>query len=110
MLVLASSFTVYGFVRHLVLECAERCDLKLDPRPILLHEASEGLWQEAFITSSSRLIYPIARVLMFDDDQKDFVEYWRDTALTECTCPVIKPKWRQLLDDILERGGYPLEY
>jgi hypothetical protein len=98
-----------GYVRHLVLECVETCGLKLDPRPILLHEATEGLWQEAFITSSTRLIFPIARILMHGADQKEFHEFWRDPALTECNyCSVTKPKWRQLLDEILHRGGYPL--
>lgn len=98
-----------GYVRHLVLECVETCGLKLDPRPILLHEATEGLWQGAFITSSTRLIFPIARILMHGADQKEFHEFWRDPGLTECNyCSVTKPKWRQLLDEILRRGGYPL--
>jgi branched-subunit amino acid aminotransferase/4-amino-4-deoxychorismate lyase len=91
----------------LVLECAETCGLQLDPRPIVLHDATEGLWQEVFITSSSRLIYPISKILMHGENQKDFVEFWHDPALTGCTCPATKPKWRQLLDEILRRGGYP---
>jgi hypothetical protein len=105
----AQGGVLYGYVRHLVLECAETCGLQLDPRPIMLHDATAGLWQEAFITSSSRLIYPISKILMHADNQKDFDEFWHDPALMPgCPCPVTKPKWRALLDEILRRGGYPL--
>jgi hypothetical protein len=102
----AQDSVLYGYVRHLVLECAETCGLQLEPRPIMLHDATAGLWQEAFITSSSRLIYPISKILMHGDNQKDFNEVWHDPALTGKTCPATKPKWQQLLDEILRRGGY----
>jgi len=45
---------------------------------------------------------------VFDEDQKDFTEFWHDAALAESACPAERPKWRQLLDDILNHGGYPL--
>jgi hypothetical protein len=104
----AQDGVLYGYVRHLVLDCAESCGLLLDPRPIVLHDATAGLWQEAFITSSSRLIYPISKILMHGDNQKYFNEFWHDPALTRHTCPATKPKWQQLLDEILRRGKYPL--
>jgi len=101
---------LFGYVRHLVLESLHACGLKLDPKPILLREAKEGLWKEAFITSSSRLIFPISRILVHtDDDGNDFEEYWSDPVLTE-DMQTIKPKWRELLDEIIRKGGYePLE-
>jgi hypothetical protein len=103
----AQDGVLYGYVRHLVLECAEKCGLQLDPRPIMLHDATAGLWQEAFITSSSRLIFPISKILMHGDNQKYFNEFWHDPALTGYSCPATKPKWQQLLDEILRRGEYP---
>jgi hypothetical protein len=103
----AQDGVLYGYVRHLVLECAKTCGLQIDPRPIVLHDATAGLWQEAFITSSSRLIYPISKILMHGDNQKDFNEFWHDPAFTRRTCPATKPKWQQLLDEILRRGEYP---
>jgi hypothetical protein len=104
----AQDGVLHGYVRHLVLECAETCGLKLDPRPIVLHDATLGLWQEVFITSSSRLIYPISKILMHGDNQKEFNEFWHDPALTRHACSATKPKWQQLLDEILRRGEYPL--
>ena len=106
----AKEGVLYGYARHLVLECAESCGLQVDFRPILLQDAEKGLWEEAFITSSSRLIYPISKVLMHTDHENEFVEYWRDPALVreeeDGVAPFPKPKWRQMLDKILEKP-YP---
>jgi hypothetical protein len=71
----AQDGVLYGYVRHLVLECAETCCLRLDPQPIVLHDATAGLWQEAFITSSSRLIYPISKILIHSDNKKISVSF-----------------------------------
>lgn len=96
-----------GYVRHLVLGCAKNVGLKFDPRPIFLHDADR--WKEAFITSSSRLIYPISKVLLPEDDHNDlkesptegsFCEYWNHVP-DENT-----PKWQELLQEILKAGGY----
>ena len=54
------------YVRHLILECASECGLTVDDSPIRLEDGREGLWEEAFITSSSRLIYPIEKILIPD--------------------------------------------
>jgi hypothetical protein len=44
---------------------------------------------------------------MHGDNQKDFNEFWHDPALTRDSCNATKPKWQQLLDEILRRGKYP---
>lgn len=107
----ATEGVLNGYVRHLVLESAKKCGLKIDPRPIFLHEASE--WEEAFITSSSRLIYPISKILLPEDrssvshEGSSFVEHWQDVFLNgDASAKKGKPKWQQLLDNILETGGY----
>jgi hypothetical protein len=116
---------LHGYVRHLVLECAEVCGLTIDHSPILLQDSHH--WKEAFITSSSRLIFPISKILMhdFDDEEHNnnrnstcpiaptFRVIWTDPILSD-TQPItssrshpIKPKWQELLNEILTRGGYP---
>jgi len=110
---------LHGYVRHLVLECAASCGngLLVDTsRPILLQDVNE--WKEAFITSSSRLIFPIAKMLLHDGEDEDgapvFREFWQDPKLLSSSSDADvgdgdedKPKWQQLLDEILRRGGYP---
>jgi hypothetical protein len=58
---------LHGYVRQLVLDCAvgcgSSCGLILDVnQPIRLQEVHE--WKEAFITSSSRLLYPISKIMI----------------------------------------------
>ena len=115
----AKDGVLHGYVRELVLDAAPSCGLKLDlTNPILLKDAREGMWREAFITSSSRLIFPISRVLVHTDDGAEFEEYWRDSVLTADDCDTScsgrdrsltaeKPKWQVLLDEIMKKGGYP---
>jgi len=117
---------LYGYARHLVLQCASSCGLRYDPTlPIVLQDARRGLWKEAFITSSSRLVYPISKVLVHTDQDMKFEEYWRDPVLCRSSdgddnhhhpngrsqdhgaADAEKPKWQQLLDKILHMGGYP---
>lgn len=94
----ASDGVLLGYARHLVLECAERCGLRIDLlKPILLQDAKKGLWQEAFITSSSRLVYPISKVLIHTDNEYEFVEYWTYESTGE------KAKWQQLLDEMIKK-------
>jgi hypothetical protein len=108
----ATEGVLNGYVRHLVFECASKCGLKFDPRPIFLHQTSE--WKEAFITSSSRLIYPISKILLPEDEQEStshersgLVECWRDQALAGDHLESSKtPKWQELLNEILKTGGY----
>jgi hypothetical protein len=99
---------LHGYVRQLVLEFAPKCGILVDPRPICLHQAPSG-WKEVFITSSSRLIIPVSKILMPTMEKKNknsdriqheavlgnetavgqfeqsslsgFVEFWRDPVL-----------------------------
>jgi len=111
---------LHGYVRHLVLECAPAIGLTVhDSKPILLHDVHE--WREAFITSSSRLIFPISKMLLHhgQDEQGTavFRDFWQDSELVMNTDTdeenaterdTEKPaKWQELLDEILRRGGYP---
>ena len=120
---------LHGYVRHLVLECAASCGKGLEvdsSRPILLQDVHE--WKEAFITSSSRLIFPIAKMLLHDGEDEHgapvFREFWQDPKLLSSSSDAgngnqrgggggdddkVKPKWQQLLDEILRRGGYPTD-
>jgi Branched-chain amino acid aminotransferase/4-amino-4-deoxychorismate lyase len=103
-----------GYVRHLVLECADACGLKIDDRPIDLEDGKNGLWAETFITSSSRLIYPIQKILIPEYGNNKYESdccglhwntFWearhqqKEGSDHEC-------KWYQLLKEILKRGGY----
>lgn len=100
---------LHGYVRHLTLECArEVLHLPVDTMtPIRLQDVSE--WKEAFITSSSRLIYPIDCILIRDNNKKDshglpaFREFWHAKKVINET-----PIWQKLRNEILRRGGYPI--
>lgn len=108
----AQDGVLFGYVRKLVLECAETCGLTVDPRPIFMHDATEGRWKEAFITSSSRLVFPISKILIpSEHGENSFEELWRDPVLSVSWPQNPEPnepemKWRQILDEILLRGGY----
>jgi len=110
-----------GYVRHLVVDCAERAGLRMDYSPILMNDAPKGLWESAFITSSSRLIYPISRILIphvsedgaSDEDGSSkssvvtFQEFWSDPNLVEQeTKETSSPRWLDLLNELLVEGGY----
>lgn len=98
-----------GYVRHLVLESASKAGLRFDPRPIYLHEAEQ--WKECFITSSSRLLWPIANVLIPADggtsdpsSRTSFVEHWSFDDMGHGNRT--PPKSQELLHAILKAGGY----
>lgn len=99
---------LYGYVRHLVLESAKTCGLTVSFDPILLEDVSK--WKEAFITSSSRLIFPISKMLLCQNDS--FVDFWKDPLMTASSSNGKtgdqRPKWKELLDEVLRKGGYSL--
>ena len=117
----AEEGVLFGYVRHLVLESAERCGLKVDTTtPISMQDALDGKWSEVFITSSSRLIWPISRILLptsetgecrkpnssqEECDIEGFSEFWRDPVLTS-PVPISTPQWQDLLEEILRSAGY----
>ena len=110
-----SDVVLHGYVRQLVLRHVEECGLTWDPsKPILLHDAPQK-WKEAFITSSSRLILPISRILIpnnqNNNDRPDklspgFTELWRDPATVNTPSADGVgdnkiPKWQELLNLML---------
>lgn len=113
---------LFGYVRHLVLESAARCGLKVDTSsPITMQDAIDGKWSEVFITSSSRLIWPISRILLPSSEDEHclneqsnekvceiggFFEFWSDPGLTGPGVPVSTPQWQELLETILHSAGY----
>ena len=129
----ANEVVLYGYVRHLVLECASKCNLKVDlSKPVLLEELDQ--WEEAFITSSSRLIYPLSSILIPEEDlneyepngahnTKKFREIWYDKVLKEKASTMngfdssssglskrtkTMQKWQQLQREVLKIGGYDI--
>jgi branched-subunit amino acid aminotransferase/4-amino-4-deoxychorismate lyase len=93
---------LHGYVRYLVLEAAKSCGLHVSSEPILLDDV--GHWKEAFITSSSRLIFPISKLLVSRGGS--FVEFWKDPVLTDDGTDDINreiPKWKELLNEIIRR-------
>lgn len=102
----ANDGILYGYVRHLVLKVAEEHGLKVNiTHPILLEEACE--WEECFITSSSRLIYPIEKVLIPDYAHDNANEpgltwkmFWQERDGDN------KKKWKKIYSSILKVGGY----
>ena len=109
---------LHGYVRHLVLESAAACGLRIDTTtPILLEEVAE--WKEVFITSSSRLIYPIQRIIIptgsnGQETTRQFREFWRDPWFdndnnnSQHGQQQQQPKWQALLHAILRQGGYTI--
>jgi hypothetical protein len=99
----APNGVLFGYVRQMVLECAPACGLKLDSNPVLLGHVDQ--WREVFITSSSRLIYPISQILIHAGEGQDFEEFWSDSAM-KVNPSSDEAGWRKLLDEILRRNGY----
>jgi Amino-transferase class IV len=103
-----------GYVRHLVEQSAvAACGSPVSTtRPLLLSDVSE--WQEVFITSSSRLIYPVGRIWiphMEDDPQPekvDFQVFWSDSRHGQDDNGTVgdRPMWRKVYDEILHSANY----
>ena len=94
----ASDGVLHGYVRHLVLEAANDLGIPTSHKPILLHESDE--WKEAFITSSSRLVFPIESVLIHNSDTGGWDTRWKADTQAE------NPTWQKLLNAVLLKGGY----
>lgn len=122
---------LHGYARHLVLECAGQCGLSFDPSPVLMRDAVEGRWAEAFITSSSRLIFPIERIVApeysrcnISDEERDeqgtlggdddlteseisrFKGFWSLPQIDGSSLPWKTPRWEAIYDLMLREGGY----
>jgi Amino-transferase class IV len=102
----ADQGVLQGYVRKLVLDSAECLHIPVSSEPILLSEVDQ--WKEAFITSSSRLLYPIRRINVPNQDGS-MREIWNDESFDSATdaVPALhKPVWQQLLDSIWHCSGY----
>lgn len=113
----ANDHVLLGYIRHLVIQFAPGCGLTLDDRPINLDDGRQGLWAETFITSSSRLIYPIKKILIpdYDGDSTNtgnnrtglnWKVLWEVESSDNTSTESIEPKWSILLKEILKYGGY----
>lgn len=98
---------LHGYVRRLVLDCADRCGLTVAlSRPVCLREVAQ--WKEVFITSSSRLIYPVSKIIIqhrLPPREQAFREYWCDPSDNHHTNHE-KPKWQEIYETILRDAGY----
>lgn len=94
-----------GYARHLVLEAAERNGLRVSHEPILLSDARRGLWSEIFVTSSIRLVIPLAKLIIPVPDQEEdgsfaFEELWSEPSLDTLSWDT--RRWKLLYDDIIK--------
>jgi hypothetical protein len=122
----ASEGVLHGYIRHLILESVHDCGLTYDPAPVWLLSPEECRlrWKEVFITSSSRLVYPVSEILYpnaidagsssEDGGASDYHVYWTSPAslapgTTVSTNDSSHPQqWQRLLQVILRKGGYAL--
>jgi len=91
-----------GYARSLVIESAKRNGLELSNNPILLEDAKNNLWAEAFVTSSIRIIIPVGSILIPDytnEDEIRFEEVWSESPLS--SLPWNVRRWELLYKDIL---------
>ncbi len=101
---------LFGYVRHLVLQCALKCGLKVDNRPIHLGDGANEEWVETFITSSSRLIYPIRKILIpvyikgINGEDRDERFHWK--SFWTCKREPQESSWYAILREILKCNGY----
>lgn len=57
-----SDHVLGGYVRQLIIDCAENCGYSVEFGSVSLEDAS--LWEEVFVTSSIRLIIPVENFLL----------------------------------------------
>ena len=57
-----STHVLGGYVRHLIIDCAEKCGYKVEFGSISIEDSS--LWEDVFLTSSIRLIMPVNRIFL----------------------------------------------
>ena len=81
-----------GYARKLVMDCAKSCGLDYDPAPIRVQDAQ--MWHEVFLTSSLRLIVPIAKVFIPDEESDEIHKLWSKRHYS--------PRWRLLYQEMLK--------
>uniref|UniRef100_A0A7S4UF75 Uncharacterized protein n=1 Tax=Ditylum brightwellii TaxID=49249 RepID=A0A7S4UF75_9STRA len=104
-----------GYVRHLILSLASSLGLKVDTEnPIKVQDAKNGLWVEAFVTSSIRIVVPVGQILIPSDNdkssrkEKEQQEVSKNISLdtlwskdTVKDVPYGKPHWKTLYNEIM---------
>ncbi len=102
-----------GYSRHLILEAAKRHNIPIVLGPLSMDDGRNGLWAEAFVSSSIRLIVPLGRIvtpnsgqihdvgdsfsrMKHDKGQQPFQleEFWSETPLS--LLPWKERKWISL--------------
>jgi len=79
-----STHILGGYVRHLIINCAEKCGYKVEFGSISLADSS--LWEEVFLTSSIRLIMPVNKIFLPNANNVDKVdEHFQLETLWELT-------------------------
>jgi len=94
-----------GYGQQLVLDAAERCVISVSKLPISIDDGRNGLWSEVFITSSVRLIVPLAGVLLpcYRGNNMVLEELW-----TQCLHPPMQ-LWKVLYNDMVIHNLYGKE-
>jgi len=86
-----SSLVLGGYVRQLILDCAEECGYTVEIAPISLKDTA--IWKGVFLTSSIKLIIPVHKMLfpssICDDGSYQTDIVWREPTpkLTENPAP-----------------------
>ena len=103
----AQSNVLNGYARHLVLQYAQNCGLKVDTKhPVTIQDSDQ--WDEVFITSSIRIIAPVNEILV-PLYEKNANEHNVEKLETLWSFKPSRRKeqqfWRRLLEEILARGS-----
>lgn len=92
----ANTDVLKGFARELVLDCAAKLGFEYDSSPIRIQDYN--LWREIFVTSSVRLVVPIKRLLIPDEQKGDLFSLWTANDNEHPTCKLfhkvlLKDQW-----------------
>jgi len=83
-----------GCARHLVLNQARALGWQVECGPVTLDRSDQ--WVEVMCTSAVRLIVPVGRIVIVDDEREQQV-VWR--------APPDASRWRELFDALLRTAG-----
>jgi hypothetical protein len=85
-----------GFAQYLVMKAAKNLGIQIVDEPITLQDARDGLWAEAFVTSSVRLIIPVGKI-MFENSEAPVD--WTESDMVDLEWD--RRKWRWLYESII---------
>ena len=86
-----------GYARYLVIKAAKQLNMPVVIGPINLQDGSNGLWMEAFTTSSIRLIAPIGKMVIpkvncnVTGRITEFRDFWSEVSLD--VLPWVERRW-----------------